>query len=229
MNNLNFIFPEIFISLSIMFLLVFGVFKKNSSDIIYNLSILFLIIIMLIIFNNSFGNNITLFIMRQSMLTNARLFQQSYQHPQSITAAISQAKLVCERNNVRLTLAREEILKIVWLSHQPLGAYQIQDELSKLLSKKIAPPTVYRALAFLIDNGLVHKLTSLNAYVGCPFPNSEHSNIFLICKGCRKVAEVVHLPTNETIQDVCSKTKFGFDAQHIEVFGTCSNCSSHRA
>jgi len=61
MNNLNFIFPEIFISLSIMFLLVFGVFKKNSSDIIYNLSILFLIIIMLIIFNNSFGNNITLF------------------------------------------------------------------------------------------------------------------------------------------------------------------------
>jgi len=167
--------------------------------------------------------------MRQSMLTNARLFQQSYQHPQSITAAISQAKLVCEKNNVRLTSAREEILKIVWLSHQPLGAYQIQDELSKLLSKKIAPPTVYRALAFLIDNGLVHKITSLNAYAGCPFPNSEHSNIFLICKGCRKVAEVVNLPTNRTIQDVCSKTKFGFDAQHIEVFGTCSNCSSHRA
>ena len=94
--------------------------------------------------------------MRQSMLTNARLFQQSYQHPKSITAAISQAKLVCEKNNVRLTSAREEILKIVWLSHQPLGAYQIQDELSKLLSKKIAPPTVYRALAFLIDNDLVH-------------------------------------------------------------------------
>ena len=44
------------------------------------------------------------------MLTNARLFQQSYQHPQSITAAISQAKLVCEKNNVRLTSAREEIL-----------------------------------------------------------------------------------------------------------------------
>ena len=160
------------------------------------------------------------------MLTNARLFQQSYQHPESITAAISQAKLVCERNNVRLTSAREKILTIVWLSHKPLGAYQIQDKLSNLLNRKIAPPTVYRALAFLVANGLVHKLTSLNAYVGCPFPNSEHSNIFLICKDCGRVAEVVHLPTNATIQDVCSKTKFGFDEQHIEVFGKCSNCST---
>ena len=162
------------------------------------------------------------------MLTNARLFLKSYHHPQSITAAISQAKLLCKNNNVRLTPSREQVLTIVWLSHYPLGAYQIQDELSNLLNKQIAPPTVYRALAFLIDNGLVHKLTSLNAYVGCPFPNSEHSNMFLICKGCGRVAEVVHLPTNETVQDVCSKTKFGFDAQHIEVFGTCSNCSNHR-
>ena len=163
------------------------------------------------------------------MLTNARLFQQPYQHPQSTAAAISQAKLVCQKNNVKLTPTREQVLKIIWLSRHPLGAYQIQDELSNLLSKKVAPPTVYRALAFLIDNGLAHKLTSLNTYVGCPFPNSEHSNIFLLCRGCGRVAEVVHLPANETIQDICSKTKFGFDEQYIEVFGTCSNCANNQS
>jgi Fur family zinc uptake transcriptional regulator len=163
------------------------------------------------------------------MLTNARLFQESYQNPQSTNAAISQAKAVCEINNVKLTLGRERVLKIIWGSRQPLGAYQIQDQLCNLLGKKIAPPTVYRALAFLLDNGLVHKLTSINAYVGCPFPKSEHSNIFLVCNNCERVAEAVHHSTNKTIQDICSKTKFDFDSQYIEVFGTCLNCSNNKS
>jgi len=61
MDNLNLILPEIFVSLSIMFLLMFGVFKNNSSKIIHNLSIFSLLIIMGLIFNNPFDNNISLF------------------------------------------------------------------------------------------------------------------------------------------------------------------------
>ena len=61
MDNLNYILPEIFISLSIMFLLIFGVFKKNSSNIIHNLSIGLLLITGILILNNPFDENITLF------------------------------------------------------------------------------------------------------------------------------------------------------------------------
>ncbi len=61
MVNLNLIFPEIFISLSTMFLLIFGVFKKNSSKIIHNLSIISLLLIVILIFNNQFESNIFLF------------------------------------------------------------------------------------------------------------------------------------------------------------------------
>ena len=60
-SNLNFIYPEIFISLSIMFLLLFGVFKKNSSSLIYNLSIIFLIFTLVLIFNYPLQSNIDLF------------------------------------------------------------------------------------------------------------------------------------------------------------------------
>ena len=61
MDNLNFIFPEIFISLSIMFLLILGVFKKNSSNIVHNLSIISLLITGILILNNTFDYNFTLF------------------------------------------------------------------------------------------------------------------------------------------------------------------------
>ena len=61
MDNLNYVFPEIFIALAIMFLLVFGVFKKKSSKLVHNLSILFLFITAILIFNNPFDNSIKLF------------------------------------------------------------------------------------------------------------------------------------------------------------------------
>ena len=61
MNDLNTILPEIFISLSIMFLLILGVYKKNSSSLIHYLSIGFLLITGILILNNSLNTNLTLF------------------------------------------------------------------------------------------------------------------------------------------------------------------------
>jgi len=117
------------------------------------------------------------------MLTNSRLVHQPHDHGRCINAALSRANNLCLEKGVRLTPTRESVLRLLWQSHQPLGAYQVQDQLSKLTGKSIAPPTVYRAIEFLSDLGLVHRLASLNAYIGCPFPNSEHSNLFMICNG----------------------------------------------
>jgi Fur family zinc uptake transcriptional regulator len=106
------------------------------------------------------------------MLTNSRLVHQPHDHGRCINAALSRANNLCLEKGVRLTPTREAVLRLLWQSHQPLGAYQVQGQLSKLTGKSIAPPTVYRAIEFLSDLGLVHRLASLNAYIGCPFPNS---------------------------------------------------------
>jgi Fur family zinc uptake transcriptional regulator len=158
------------------------------------------------------------------MLTNARLAFQDHDHVRSINAAIKQAQQKCTDANVSLNSTREAILRLLWHSNRPLGAYQLQQQLAKVADKPIAPPTIYRALEFLQDLRLVHKIPSLNAFIGCPFPNSEHSNIFLICEKCNIVAEVSDRKTNQLLQEICQKANFKLNSQIIELFGICPNC-----
>lgn len=159
------------------------------------------------------------------MLTNSRLVHQPHDHGRCINAALSRANNLCLEKGVRLTPTRESVLRLLWQSHQPLGAYQVQNQLSKLTGKSIAPPTVYRAIEFLSDLGLVHRLASLNAYIGCPFPNSEHSNLFMICNGCGSAAEVAHSALNDVLQNASEKAQFKLESQSIELFGRCPQCS----
>ena len=160
------------------------------------------------------------------MLTNARLVHQPHDHVRSMNAAVSRAHEICAKSNVRLTATREAILKLLWQSHQPLGAYQLQQQLSKVTDKPVAPPTIYRATEFLIDLGLVHRIPSLNAYIGCPFPNSEHSNIFLICQECKTVAEMADNRVNSLLENLCDMVNFKHKSQIIEIVGYCPNCES---
>lgn len=158
------------------------------------------------------------------MLTNARLVHQPHDHDRCINAALTRAKSLCQEKSVKLTATRESVLTILWQSHRPLGAYQIQDQLSKLLAKPIAPPTVYRAIEFLLDLSLIHRLPSLNAYIGCPFPSSQHSNLFMICNDCGSVAEMADAVLNEVLQTASNKANFGLQSQSIELFGQCPQC-----
>jgi Fur family zinc uptake transcriptional regulator len=158
------------------------------------------------------------------MLTNARLVYQPHDHVRCINAAIAQAQQKCAEANVRLTATREAILRLLWQSHQPLGAYQLQQQLAKVTDKPVAPPTIYRALEFLQDLGLAHRIPSLNAFVGCPFPNSAHSNIFMICEQCKIVAEVADNQINRLLTELSHKTNFTLNNQTIELFGLCPNC-----
>jgi len=160
------------------------------------------------------------------MLTNARLAHQPHDHVRCINAAIARAHEICEQANVRMTATREAILRLLWQSHQPLGAYQLQQQLSKVADKPIAPPTVYRAIDFLLELGLVHRIPSLNAFFGCPFPNSDHSNIFMICEQCKTVAEMADNQVNSLIETLTEKSKFKLQSKTIELFGLCPNCDA---
>ena len=159
------------------------------------------------------------------MLTNSRLVHRPHDHGRCIDAALKRAQALCFERKARMTPTRESVLRLLWRSHQPLGAYQLQDQLATLLGKSIAPPTVYRAIEFLMDLGLIHRIASLNAYLGCPFPNSEHSNLFMICNDCGSAAEVTHGPLNDTLQKVSCKANFTLQSQAIELFGLCLRCT----
>ena len=88
-----------------------------------------------------------------------------------------------------MTPLRRRVLELVWNSHRPVGAYAILDDLREG-DKAAAPPTVYRALDFLMEQGLIHRIESLNAFVGCDHPEDRHVSQFLICAHCGAAVEI---------------------------------------
>lgn len=115
------------------------------------------------------------------------------------------------------------MLELVWNSHKPVGAYDILDGLNQD-GQKAAPPTVYRALEFLIDADLVHRLDSLNAFVGCPDPEVPHSGQFLICGSCRSVTELDNQDISALIESTAAAQGFIATRQTLEIQGTCQSC-----
>lgn len=150
-------------------------------------------------------------------------------HQHCIDTALKSAEDICLRQKARLTTQRREILQLVWKSHRPLGAYTLIDELSAIHGKKIAPPTVYRALDFLIEMGLIHRINSLNAYIGCPDPkahdqSSSGLNYFFICKQCHDAQEIINDPLSESIETLSLQQGFKAQQQWLEVTGVCQHC-----
>lgn len=159
------------------------------------------------------------------MITNTSLAYAEHDHQRCLGAALSQAQHLCESHNTKLTPLRESVLRIIWQSHKPIGAYQIIQLLSRQQDKQVMPPTVYRTLDFLLGQGLIHRINSLNAFIGCPFPNAEHSNMFMLCKSCGSVAECSTLAVDRAISETAARSGFNIDAHSIEVLGLCPQCS----
>lgn len=150
---------------------------------------------------------------------------RGHAHQDCLNNALSAAERTCYERGVRLTSLRRRVLELVWSSHNPVKAYVILDKLRNEHSGS-APPTVYRALDFLQAAGMVHRIESLNAYVGCGEPRRQHAGQFLICHNCGAVAE---LDDDEVRQLLAEKTiHLGFRIDHamIEIMGICAGCSS---
>ena len=107
--------------------------------------------------------------------------RRDHDHLRCVAEAMSDAISLCRARRARLTPLRSLVLEIVWQNHKPLGAYDILAVLAEE-GRSAAPPTVYRALEFLQEQGLVHRLSSLNAFVGCRRPGPPGSGQLLICR-----------------------------------------------
>ena len=148
-----------------------------------------------------------------------------HDHDDCVATAIATAEALCRERGLRFTALRQRVLTLVWDSHKPVGAYDILEKLSEE-GKRAAPPTVYRALDFLIDAGLVHRLDSLNAYIGCTDPARSHTGQFLICRRCRTVAELDDPDIDELVGDKAARLGFTAVHQMLEIQGVCSNCNA---
>ena len=137
-----------------------------------------------------------------------------------------QAERLCRERRVRFTPQRRKALEIVCDADRPMGAYEILDAMRDAIPGA-APPTVYRALDFLLEQGLIHKLESLHAFVGCIHPEHPHSSQFLICSACGKISELEDTGISQSVQEAASSTGFRPIQPIIEVLGTCGTCSRH--
>ncbi len=150
-------------------------------------------------------------------------FNTRHNHQKCIRDALNNARVICAKNEVRFTALRERVLELIWSSHRPVVAYDILKKL-RLEKDNAEPPTIYRTLEFLLDNDLIHRIESLNAYVGCVHPAHKHISQFLICNDCRSVTELEDPDIEQTI--VNSATQKDFKVRHhvIEISGICSAC-----
>ena len=147
----------------------------------------------------------------------------SHNHKSCLNGALRRAEKKCADQGERFTPLRRQILEMIWTSHEPVKAYDLLDELKKIHPGS-APPTVYRALDFLLDVGLIHKIESLNAYLGCGDPDSGHSGQFLICRKCSSVAELNDSSTRKNLQQMADSANFTIDKMTIEITGLCDQC-----
>ncbi len=153
----------------------------------------------------------------------AKAPQAGHNHGACISDAMKAAERLCADSGEKLTDLRKRVLELVWASHKPVGAYQLLDSL-RTDGRSAAPPTVYRALEFLLAQGLVHRVESLNAYIGCTHPGERHATQFLICRRCGTAVELDDPRIAAAIDMSAARIGFEVGARTVEVAGTCADC-----
>jgi Fur family zinc uptake transcriptional regulator len=143
-------------------------------------------------------------------------------------SVLARAEGLCRSRGARLTPPRRRVLEILCASDRPLGAYEILAAMRRPGEGRAAPPTVYRALDFLLEQGLIHRLETLHAFIGCTHPDHPHSGQFLICADCGEVQELEDQAVVERLGNAAAESGFQPERPVVEVIGTCADCRQHR-
>ena len=158
--------------------------------------------------------------MKKVATTKSTVGFGKHDHTYCKTHGLRQAEAVCAQSKVQLTPVRRRVLEILLEAHEALGAY---DVLARLAEEGLGskPPVAYRALGFLVDNGLAHRIEKLNAYVACAHPGEEHDAAFMICRACGLVAEA---EPRGMLKRTAGEAGFQIESMVIEAEGLCPDC-----
>ena len=144
------------------------------------------------------------------------------------------ADALCSRRGLRLTRVRRLVLEFLLDAKMPVKAYDILDALRHDAPKALTPASIYRALDYLLQEGLVHKVGTLNAYVACAQPcaetcNQRHAPVFmLVCPGCRKSREIHDPGLYQTIFSTMQQQGFQLQGDTVELTGICPGCAQRQ-
>ena len=138
---------------------------------------------------------------------------------------VALAVSICEGRGVKMTELRRRVLELLWASGRPTGAYELIEAVKLRDSRPVGPPTVYRALEFLMAQGLVSRIESLNAYVPCAHPERDHDCLFFICGCCRASVELEDPRIGGLLAEDAAVLGFVATRRTVEVQGTCAQCA----
>ena len=146
-------------------------------------------------------------------------------------ALLDRADAICAERGARLTDLRRQVLGLILQEEAPTGAYDLLDRL-RATRQGAAPPTVYRALDFLLEHGLIHRLERLSAFVGCIAPedgghdHSSHAAQFLICRQCGTTLEISDPAVARALESATARLGFRLAKATVEIEGLCEGCQS---
>jgi Fur family zinc uptake transcriptional regulator len=140
---------------------------------------------------------------------------------------LAEAETLCRERGTQLTALRREVLELLLRRNGTAKAYDLQDDM-RARHGRVAPTTVYRALDFLMDQGLVHRVDAVNSFVAC---NSDHAGhhpghhtLMVVCARCGAVAELHDHDAMGVIAQRLRSGVPGFVETGIEIKGVCARC-----
>ena len=149
-------------------------------------------------------------------------------HQHCIESALQRAEKVCRESGARFTSARRRVLELIWQNHHVVSAYDLLAQLQKD-DPSAKPPTVYRALDFLLEQGLIHRVSSMNAFTRCDCRHESSDFQLMICNGCKRVQEI-HIPDlPESLKQYAQSQNFNTSGAIVEIHGLCQHCQSIQA
>lgn len=138
---------------------------------------------------------------------------------------LTQAESLCLDRGVRLTTQRAEVLRLMAEQNGSISAYDLLDQL-RISEPQAKPPTIYRALDFLLEQGFIHRVESNNSYVVCHhFDEPAHTSVMLVCDNCAAVSEKHAHGVEKIIAGLADQAGFTLRHSVIEAHGLCENCA----
>ena len=132
------------------------------------------------------------------------------------------------KNGIKLTQNRKKILQLMASKQKALSAYEISDLLKEIYKTSTPTMSVYRALDFLEQKELIHKISTLNKYTLCSHILCEHKHEITQLLICLKCSKTIESSSNKSLNTELSKNLIskGFHPNNklLEIQGTCSEC-----
>jgi len=152
----------------------------------------------------------------------------AHDHRHCVGSVIAHAESACAERGLRLTPVRRRTLEILLESHKALGAYEVLERLADGGYGR-QPPVAYRALDFLVEHGLAHRIQRLNAFAACMHPAESHEAVFLICRACNALSEAPGLRLRAILDAAAAPAGFAVESASIEAIGICAACRGAEA